>query len=75
MAAGFRCSDGIILFADTELTYPESLKYQGSTKVRIYDDTESGISVALTGAGDWVWGQPNYERIVRGKRVALFCSE
>jgi hypothetical protein len=23
----------------------------------------------------WVWGQPNYERIVRGKRVALFCSE
>ena len=23
----------------------------------------------------WLWGQPNYERIVRGKRVALFCSE
>jgi CheY-like chemotaxis protein len=22
-----------------------------------------------------LWGQPNYERIVRGKRVALFCSE
>jgi hypothetical protein len=22
-----------------------------------------------------MWGQPNYERIVRGKRVALFCSE
>jgi len=25
--------------------------------------------------GTTVWGQPNYERIVRGKRVALFCSE
>jgi predicted RNA-binding Zn-ribbon protein involved in translation (DUF1610 family) len=22
-----------------------------------------------------LWGQPNYERIVRGKRVAHFCSE
>jgi len=22
-----------------------------------------------------LWGQPNYERIVRGKRVTLFCSE
>jgi hypothetical protein len=22
-----------------------------------------------------LWGQSNYERIVRGKRVTLFCSE
>jgi hypothetical protein len=35
---------------------------------------EEACTAALE-LGVHVWGQPNYERIVRGKRVALFCSE
>jgi len=65
MAAGFRCSDGVILFADTELTYPESLKYQGSTKVRTYEDKETDITVALTGAGDWDYLCMAFEKVLR----------
>lgn len=35
MAAGFRCKDGVVLCADTEMTIPGWLKYPGS-KIRRY---------------------------------------
>ena len=47
MTAGLRCCDGLILFADTELTYPESLKYYSSAKVYVYEDLK-GTAVALS---------------------------
>ncbi len=55
--------DGIVLFADTELTYPESLKHQGSTKVRTYEN--QGVAVALTGAGDWEYLRMAFENVTR----------
>src|SRR6266568_3076754 len=49
IAAGFRCSDGVVLCADTEMSMPGWIKYPGS-KVRFYKDLP--FQVAFTFAGD-----------------------
>ncbi len=61
MAAGFRCSDGIVLCADTELTYTDILKYQGS-KIRVYE--REGLAAAITGAGDWEYLRMAFEKVL-----------
>lgn len=50
IAAGFVCSDGVVLCADTELT--SSYKQQGQ-KLWIHSNSY-GLSIAVTGAGDYV---------------------
>src|SRR5262245_62171423 len=49
IAAGFVCSDGVVLCADTELT--ASYKQQGQ---KLWLHTYDTLSVVLTGAGDYV---------------------
>jgi hypothetical protein len=53
---------------DTESMMKQVHVVPGTDDAREFQDL-------LNMAKSHVWGQPNYERIVRGKRVALFCSE
>jgi len=61
IAAGFMCQDGILLCADTELTYTDILKYEGS-KVRTFQDSETAL--AITGAGDWEYLRMAFDKVV-----------
>ena len=37
---------------------------------------KSGLNgLPALGLSQHLWGRPNYEQIVRGKQVTLFCSE
>ena len=59
MAAGFCCSDGVVLCAETQLTHPEGLK-ENQSKLRKFED---GLVVAMTGAGTWDYMEMAFEKI------------
>src|SRR5271169_2920996 len=48
--AGFRCKDGIVLCADSELTHPDGVKTQVE-KIRAYGNKQSGVCGAIAWAG------------------------
>jgi 20S proteasome alpha/beta subunit len=50
--AGFRCSSGVVLCADSELNYG-MVKRDDAKKIRFYGNTGTPVRVALTGAGEW----------------------
>lgn len=50
IAAGFECTDGIVLCSDSELTYSDWLRLQGS-KMQVFAGTN--LSGIMTGAGSW----------------------
>lgn len=49
MVAGFACTDGVVLCADTEMTIPGWIKFPGA-KIRMYDQLK--CRAAFTFAGD-----------------------
>jgi len=51
MAAGFRCADGVVLCADTEMTIPRWLKYRDS-KIRMYGRGKLKCQPVFAFAGD-----------------------
>lgn len=67
MAAAFRCKDGIVLCADTELTHAQSLKYEGG-KIKTFE--QEGVSVGITGAGDWDYLRMAFEKTIKRLSVA-----
>ena len=52
IAAGFRCSDGVVLCADTQMTYPGLLKFPGS-KIRLFNRMGCQPAFALAGQVDF----------------------
>ena len=52
IAAGFRCSDGVVLCADTEMSMLGWIKYPGS-KVRFYKDLPFQPAFAFAGDGEF----------------------
>lgn len=51
MAAGFYCRDGLVVCADTQITYPyEFIKLQAQ---KIVLSERDDLVAAITGAGDW----------------------
>ena len=52
IAAGFCCSDGVVICADRELTYPEAVRLD-AFKVRTFSSVN--LEGAVTGAGDWAY--------------------
>jgi hypothetical protein len=61
IAAGFHCTDGIVICADTELTVGDRLKLAGEKVWRTGAD-DLPVAVAITGAGS-----VPYLRMVRDK--------
>lgn len=49
--AGFRCNEGVILCADSELNDGFVKTY--ANKIRMYGDKDTTVRAALTGAGEW----------------------
>jgi 20S proteasome alpha/beta subunit len=49
--AGFRCQNGVVICADSELNYGLVKSY--AKKIRGYGSTATAVRAALTGAGDW----------------------
>jgi 20S proteasome alpha/beta subunit len=62
LAAGFRCTDGVVLCADTEMTIPGWIKYPES-KLRLFNKLNS--SPAFTFAGDAAFCNLFIHKIVR----------
>jgi|SRR2546425_451935 len=60
LAAGFRCRGGIILCADSEITRSGILKVPGN---KILTAKHGGVSLAVTGAGDWSYVQMTFQKI------------
>lgn len=69
IATGFRCSDGVLLCADTEHTLGDQLKFS-SSKISVID--AKGLMVAIAGAGDAAFIRMAFEKAV--DRV-LACDE
>lgn len=61
IAAGFHCRDGVILCADTELNYGDSIKVTGSKMQYLVRPKEA--FVAVTGSGHWNYVQMAFQKI------------
>jgi 20S proteasome alpha/beta subunit len=67
IAAGLRCNDGVVLTADSQYTYGDSLKTQGTKLVRV---PAKDAVVVLAGAGAWHLMQSVFEGVRDGLDVA-----
>ncbi len=61
IAAGFKCTDGLVLCSDTEYTWDSVLKLPGP---KIYTHREPSFSLAFAGAGDVDFIRMAVQRIV-----------
>jgi 20S proteasome alpha/beta subunit len=53
IAAGFKCSDGLVLCADREMTYGNALKVSEGKIQHLV--SEAGTTLGITGAGHWTY--------------------
>lgn len=61
IAAGFCCKGGLVLAADSEMTIPESLKYEDFKVAKL--DFE-GLKGGISGAGDWEYIQMAFRKVM-----------
>jgi hypothetical protein len=66
IAAGFCCRGGLVLAADSEMTIPDSLKYEEFKVTKL--DFE-GLKGGISGAGDWDYLRMAFQKVVARLQV------
>lgn len=62
IAAGFKCTDGIVLFADQEITHIDGSR---TKEQKIWTKQYEQLGVVITGSDNWPYLQSTADKIVR----------